>query len=553
MRSDAEGNGRVDWSRVADFERSRAEDICRHFFPAGRKCGPEWKIGDLSGAAGDSLGIQIEGPKAGLWHDRATGDRGRLRNAIARNRGIPDENAVEEIGKAFGVSFGLNGHRNGSGNHFDWNDHVNAVTDSELAELTPWRGYSREFCRWLKDRKLIGRRGNYWAFPVQLNDEIVAAHIRRAKHDWFFEPKLRDLGVRNQALIVGDLTNAAKVFIAESQWDLFAAFDVTAAYQTDGIAGIATRGSRNGGLLSALISGRCEVILFPQNDEAGVGWLDNCAAMIGRKVRVVRTPPEFEDFNAWTVGATNKEDVIRGVTDAEEFTPKKGNGNTDQETPLIDKIRQGVCSAKDLLTMAVKPRAKLLDQWFCEGDLGLIFAPRGVGKTWFVMAMSTAIVQGSAFGPWQASSKFPVLIIDGEMPCELTKQRTQGLQPGNENLLFLNHEILFDRSGISLNLATQQTQEAITAICIETGIKVLVLDNLSTLFSGMKENESDSWERVLKWLLDLRRKKIAIIIIHHSGRNKEMRGTSRREDSRFGLFASTKKLHPENAGTVHVS
>ena len=43
--------------RVADFERARAEDICRYFFPAGRKCGPEWKIGDLSGVPGDSLGV----------------------------------------------------------------------------------------------------------------------------------------------------------------------------------------------------------------------------------------------------------------------------------------------------------------------------------------------------------------------------------------------------------------------------------------------------------------------------------------------------------------
>jgi hypothetical protein len=47
----------------------------------------------------------------------------------------------------------------------------------------------------------------------------------------------------------------------------------------------------------------------------------------------------------------------------------------------------------------------------------------------------------------------------------------------------------------------------------------------------MRENESDDWEKLSPWLLHLRRKKIATIIIHHAGRSGHMRGTSRREDA----------------------
>src|SRR5262249_7268799 len=32
------------------------------------------------------------------------------------------------------------------------------------------------------------------------------------------------------------------------------------------------------------------------------------------------------------------------------------------------------------------------------------------------------------------------------------------------------------------------------------------------------------------WLLDFRRRKIAVVMLHHAGRNGQMRGTSRRED-----------------------
>jgi hypothetical protein len=72
--------------------------------------------------------------------------------------------------------------------------------------------------------------------------------------------------------------------------------------------------------------------------------------------------------------------------------------------------------------------------------------------------------------------------------------------------------------------------------------KCLVLDNLSTLVSGVKGNDSDAWEKMLGWLLDLRRRRIAVIVVHHAGRNGEMRGTNRREDAAFWVIKLEDKL-----------
>ncbi|MBV9107356.1 MAG: hypothetical protein JO313_15170 [Verrucomicrobia bacterium] len=101
--------GRIDWQKLSDFERERAEDICVLFFSRGKKENGEWKIGDISGKAGDSLGIQLTGPNAGLWHERAGSGGGRLRKLIAQSRNLSDEAAVDEIERAFGVSFRING------------------------------------------------------------------------------------------------------------------------------------------------------------------------------------------------------------------------------------------------------------------------------------------------------------------------------------------------------------------------------------------------------------------------------------------------------------
>jgi hypothetical protein len=144
------------------------------------------------------------------------------------------------------------------------------------------------------------------------------------------------------------------------------------------------------------------------------------------------------------------------------------------------------------------------------------------------------------FGPWRVQSPVKVLYVDGEMPPDLIRNRMQGLEPKlkpNQNLAILHHELLFDASGRSMNIAHPDLQMAITNQCLASCVKVLVLDNLSTLAAGMKENDADAWELVNQWLLTLRRHRIAVIIVHHAGRSGEMRGTSRREDNVFWIIA----------------
>jgi putative DNA primase/helicase len=60
---------------------------------------------------------------------------------------------------------------------------------------------------------------------------------------------------------------------------------------------------------------------------------------------------------------------------------------------------------------------------------------------------------------------------------------------------------------------------------------LLILDNLSTLLASGSEGASDAWLPMQNWLLRLRRKGIAVLLIHHAGVNGRQRGTSRREDA----------------------
>ena len=72
---------------------SRAESVCRHYLPAGRREGSYWIVGDLQNNPGRSLFVRLTGPSsgpgaAGKFTDGATGEHGDLLDIIRERTGI---------------------------------------------------------------------------------------------------------------------------------------------------------------------------------------------------------------------------------------------------------------------------------------------------------------------------------------------------------------------------------------------------------------------------------------------------------------------------------
>lgn len=205
------------------------------------------------------------------------------------------------------------------------------------------------------------------------------------------------------------------------------------------------------------------------------------------------------------------------------------------EPPKLNADSLATCliTAHDLSRAVIPKRCCLLDKWLCEADLGYVFAPRGVGKTWLAMALPLAISQGTSLGQWDAGEgKTRVLYVDGEMPLELTQYRSRGMNLGAGDVTYLHHETLFDALGTSLNIGSESHRAAITELLVSQGFKCVIFDNLSSLASGVEENRGEHYEPIAHWLLELRRRKITVIVIHHAGRQGDvMRGHTKREDA----------------------
>jgi putative DNA primase/helicase len=227
----------------------------------------------------------------------------------------------------------------------------------------------------------------------------------------------------------------------------------------------------------------------------------------------------------------------------------KGNKSLDDVSlEILADFEACGLTAEELRGKKIPKRPKLLGEWLCQGDLGFIFAPRGLGKTWLAKALTKTLAKGNGqeLACWKAGEPQTVLVVDGEMNLDQTTSREQALQIDPEGRWhILHHDILFLEKGRSLNLTDIATQKALTMYAEKLSAKVLALDNLSSLFYGMKENEADGWEMVLPWLLELRRKGITVIIVHHSGTDgQRMRGTTKREDHAHWVI----RLEPSKEG-----
>lgn len=193
----------------------------------------------------------------------------------------------------------------------------------------------------------------------------------------------------------------------------------------------------------------------------------------------------------------------------------------------IEKIT--AISISDFLKREFPKREKILSPWLPSQGLTMVHANRGVGKTFVGLNIAVAVATGGNYLGWMASKPRNVLYIDGEMPAGTMQERLIAIIKGKGELAAKLDIITPDLQDKGMpNLTTTEGQEAIEQHL--DGIELVIVDNISTLCRGGRENEAESWLPVQEWALRLRAKGISILFIHHSGKGGLQRGTSRRED-----------------------
>lgn len=189
-------------------------------------------------------------------------------------------------------------------------------------------------------------------------------------------------------------------------------------------------------------------------------------------------------------------------------------------------------SMEEFLLSTLPERDYLLHPVIPEQGIVMLVAKRGIGKTFTALHMSLSVAGGLSLFNWHAPKARRVLYVDGEMPAISMQERLAALATGMaapphamQNFSIITPDI---QSRPMPDLATTYGQHALEPFL--AGVDLLVLDNLATLCRTGKENESQSWTPMQTWLLDLRRRGMAVLLVHHAGKSGDQRGTSARED-----------------------
>jgi hypothetical protein len=211
------------------------------------------------------------------------------------------------------------------------------------------------------------------------------------------------------------------------------------------------------------------------------------------------------------------------------------------QTPHRDRSEEGykpaytrelyALTGAELLTRQFPAREFLLSPWLPSKGLAMLFAERGIGKTWLGLSIAHAVGGGGEFLRFRAPAPRRVVYIDGEMSAEVLQKRYASIidaapfDAPEDHFRLVAADLQPDGLPDLADPAAQRFYDNVIA-----DVDLIVIDNLSTVCRSLKENEADSWGPAQSWCLRQRAAGRSVLLIHHAGKNGVQRGTSRKED-----------------------
>lgn len=210
-------------------------------------------------------------------------------------------------------------------------------------------------------------------------------------------------------------------------------------------------------------------------------------------------------------------------------------------------LYQYLLSGEEIQSLIFPESIKLVSPIITKPSISMIHATRGLGKTFLCMELAASVTLGRPFFGWDVPCKDNVLHIDGEMPTKTLQERYKFIFGCElpKSLTILPSETLWPVMSINLNI--EKSQEYIYAMLEDMKNRgnnpgLIIFDNLSSLCFGMDESSNTAQDGILSFLCRLRHLGYAVVVVHHSGKNGDQRGSSRREDP----FDLTIKLTPRS-------
>jgi energy-coupling factor transporter ATP-binding protein EcfA2 len=385
------------------------------------------------------MGVQLVGDKAGVWHDRATGEKGRLLKLWQEVRGITFQETIQKASEYLNIappeppaprSLSLTNYIAEEPPDFppsddapppppplrsgvDWKSCLLAFDDAAAQGLVEWRGFSREFVDWLHAQEMIGMFKGKYALPVHSKDGKVTRIHYRLEKGWAYHPGGHtDSG----PLVIGNPIHASHTLAFESQWDAFSVLDRLGAHlpENAGIyAAYITRGATSNTDISSMAVPH--LIACPQNDPREKAskvtgrtpaeeWLEKIQKSRHKisEFTVFATPAKYKDANDWIrEESPDQHAVFSAVIEK-------------AKNPILD----GVYNARTLMDVDTDNDPNALIGWerrfLAKGSAMFLIGPSGIGKSTLTMGMAIHAAAGVEWHGLTFRKPMRTLVVQAE-------------------------------------------------------------------------------------------------------------------------------------------
>jgi len=206
--------------------------------------------------------------------------------------------------------------------------------------------------------------------------------------------------------------------------------------------------------------------------------------------------------------------------DQPESKQEKAKGKTDGADPSgvgAIPLTPAAWMAREL-----PPPDFLMGELFSTTSRVLIAADTGLGKSMLGLGVAFAMRLGRGFLHWTAHHTSRVLVLDGEMPRDLLKERIAlacewfEVEPPNDGLFILSREDVEDMPPLDTDEGREWLLGVIQAL---GGVDFVIFDNVSCLTVGDLREET-TWKPLVPLARELSRCKVGQLWLHHVGHDK---------------------------------
>lgn len=495
---------RVRASEIAERLATQAEQVAAMLLSGGKRAGKFWQAGDLSGDAGESLKVYLQGPKAGRWQDYATGEHGDLLDLWATTQGKSMSEAMKDAADWLGLA----------------PDPVRKPTRSYSKPAPKLGPLSARHLNWLGMRSLdqeqierygLASDGDWLAFVFRDPDgEVFAVKYRTEDKRMRSAPDCRPGLFGWQAIP----EKARSVAIVEGELDAVA----LAHY------GMPTLSVPNGGGGDGKQSHWIEeeydnlnrfdtIYLALDTDEPGQAAAAEIMDRLGvERCRLVNLP--HKDANQCLIEGVTKDQMREVFRAARCVDPDELRRPGDYLAELISEFHGEPDSQRGFGPPFKEIESELR---FREGELIILAGPNGSGKSQFAGHLTLEALR-AGFRSCVASMEFKPKRYLGRMlrQCGALREPSKGFI--EHMVRWLDDQLwVFDLTGTA---KTDRMLEVFRYARRRYGVRVFVIDNLAKC--GFAEDDYNGQKGFVDQLGDFAKTEDAIVIlVHHMRKGGE--------------------------------